>query len=81
MPLFFLMMLCLCSQASAFGEQKRLEPMQPETKAKWRKEIDWLLSVTDYIVEFVAAKQKSKDGTVMEVYVSPRNSFSHLLPM
>ncbi|KAK4349931.1 hypothetical protein RND71_029244 [Anisodus tanguticus] len=52
--------------ASAFGEQKRLEPMQPETKAKWRKEIDWLLSVTDYIVEFIPSKQKSKDGTNME---------------
>lgn len=55
--------------------------MQPETKAKWRKEIDWLLSVTDYIVEFVASKQKSKDGTIMEVYIHlslTRNSSSHL---
>lgn len=53
--------------ASAFGEQKRLEPMAPDTKARWRKEIDWLLSVTDYIVEFVAMKQQGKNGTTMDV--------------
>lgn len=52
--------------ASVFGEQWRLEPMSVERKARWRKEIDLLLSVTDYIVEFVASQQKSKDGTNME---------------
>ncbi|GER52693.1 Rop guanine nucleotide exchange factor [Striga asiatica] len=52
--------------ASAFGEQKRLEPMAPDTKARWKKEIDWLLSVTDYIVEFAPTKQTSKDGVSME---------------
>lgn len=53
--------------ASIFGEQRRLEPMSPERKARWRKEIDWLLSVTDHIVEFVPSTQKSQDGTNMEV--------------
>lgn len=53
--------------ASVFGEQRKLEPMPPETKARWRKEIDWLLSVTDHIVEFVPSQQVSKDGTNMEV--------------
>lgn len=53
--------------ASAFSEQNRLEPMAAETKARWRKEIDWLLSVTDHIVEFVASRQKSNDGSSMEV--------------
>lgn len=53
--------------ASVFGEQSKLEPMSPETKARWKKEVDWLLSVTDYIVEFVSSQQKSKDGTSMEV--------------
>ncbi|KAK4391673.1 Rho guanine nucleotide exchange factor 8 [Sesamum angolense] len=52
--------------ASVFGEQSKLEPMSPERKARWKKEIGWLLSVTDYIVEFVASEQKSKDGTSME---------------
>ncbi|KAJ8637563.1 hypothetical protein MRB53_011830 [Persea americana] len=53
--------------ASVFGEQSRLEPMPAETKARWRREIDWLLSVTDHIVEFVPTKQKSKGGLEMEV--------------
>lgn len=53
--------------ASVFGEMKRLEPMPAERKAKWRKEIGWLLSVTDHIVEFVPCKQVSKAGTNMEV--------------
>ncbi|EHA8591171.1 Rho guanine nucleotide exchange factor 8 [Cocos nucifera] len=36
--------------ASVFGEQWRLEPMSAERKARWRREIDWLLSVTDHII-------------------------------
>jgi hypothetical protein len=42
--------------------------MNPERKARWRKEIDWLLSVTDHIVEFVPSQQ-SKDGINMEVRI------------
>jgi hypothetical protein len=42
--------------------------MNPERKARWRKEIDWLLSVTDHIVEFVPSQQ-SKDGIDMEVRI------------
>ncbi|GFQ00543.1 rho guanine nucleotide exchange factor 8 [Phtheirospermum japonicum] len=56
--------------ASIFGEQRKLEPMSPERKARWIKEVGWLLSVTDYIVEFVASQQKSKDGTTMEIMVT-----------
>ncbi|XP_044471291.1 rho guanine nucleotide exchange factor 8-like isoform X2 [Mangifera indica] len=56
--------------ASTFGEQRKLEPMAPEIKARWKKEINWLLSVTDHIVEFVASQQKSKDGTNMEVMMT-----------
>lgn len=53
--------------ASVFGEQVKLGPMAPETKARWRKEMDWLLSVTDHIVELVPSQQKTKNGTNMEV--------------
>ncbi|WOK93809.1 rho guanine nucleotide exchange factor 8-like [Canna indica] len=53
--------------ASVFGEQWRLEPMSAERKARWKKEIDCLLSVTDYIVEFAPCKQTTKDGLSMEV--------------
>ncbi|XP_059636183.1 rho guanine nucleotide exchange factor 8-like [Cornus florida] len=56
--------------ASVFGEQRKLEPMSPDRKARWKKEMDWLLSVTDYIVELVPSQQKSKDGTNMEIMVT-----------
>ncbi|CAL9084588.1 Rop guanine nucleotide exchange factor 1 [Musa troglodytarum] len=56
--------------ASVFGEQWRLEPMSAERKARWRREINWLLSVTDHIVEFVPSQQISKDGTSMEIMVT-----------
>ncbi|KAL8098972.1 hypothetical protein AgCh_031614 [Apium graveolens] len=52
--------------ASIFGEIARLEPMQPERKQRWRKEMDWYLSVTDHIVEFVPIKQNN-NGVTMEV--------------
>lgn len=63
-------MMAMSSSASAFSEQNKLEPMPPERKARWRKEIDWFLSVTDHIVEFVASQQVGKDGTNMEVIYS-----------
>ncbi|PPD96109.1 hypothetical protein GOBAR_DD06896 [Gossypium barbadense] len=60
--------------ASVFGEQVKLGPMAPETKARWRKEMDWLLSVTDHIVEFVPSQQKTKNGTNMEIMVTRQRS-------
>ncbi|KAG8069359.1 hypothetical protein GUJ93_ZPchr0005g14634 [Zizania palustris] len=56
--------------ASVFGEQRRLQPMAADQKARWRKEIDWLLSVADHIVEFVPSKQVSDDGTSMEIMIT-----------
>ncbi|WOH08920.1 hypothetical protein DCAR_0728371 [Daucus carota subsp. sativus] len=56
--------------ASVFGEQRKLEPMDPDRKVRWKKEVDWLLSVTDYIVEFVPSQQKAKDGTTMEIMIT-----------
>ncbi|KAL4279401.1 hypothetical protein GQ457_03G041640 [Hibiscus cannabinus] len=56
--------------ASVFGEQSRLEPMTADRKARWRREISWLLSVADHIVELVPSQQKSKDGTNMEIMVT-----------
>ncbi|OIW17141.1 hypothetical protein TanjilG_21118 [Lupinus angustifolius] len=64
--------------AAVFGEQKRLEPMPPERKARWRKEIDWLLSVNDYIVEMVPSQQLSKDGTIMEIMTTRQRSDLHM---
>lgn len=53
--------------ASIFGEQRKLEPMSNERKSRWKKEIGWLLSVTDHIVQLVPSQQKTKDGANMEV--------------
>ncbi|KAL5160398.1 Rop guanine nucleotide exchange factor 12 [Glycine soja] len=64
--------------AAVFGEQKRLEPMPPERKARWRKEIDWLLSVTDYVVEMVPVQQKNKDGSTMEVMTTRQRTDLHM---
>ncbi|XP_023548192.1 rop guanine nucleotide exchange factor 12-like [Cucurbita pepo subsp. pepo] len=67
--------------SSVFGEQWRLEPMSPERKTRWQKEIDLLLSVTDYIVELVPSQQKSKDGTNMEIMVTrQRNNLRSNIP-
>ncbi|GAA0166005.1 guanyl-nucleotide exchange factor [Lithospermum erythrorhizon] len=56
--------------ASVFGDQSKLEPVSAEGKARWKKEVDWLLLVTDYIVEFTPSQQTSKDGTTMEIMVT-----------
>jgi len=64
--------------ASIFGEQRKLEPMPPERKARWKKEISWLLSVTDHIVEFVPSQQKSKDGVNMEIMVTKQRNDLHM---
>ncbi|KAJ0788210.1 putative PRONE domain, Rop guanine nucleotide exchange factor [Helianthus annuus] len=53
--------------ASVFGKQNKLVPVPEDRKRKWRKEIDWLLSVTDHIVEFVPSQQIGIDGSTMEV--------------
>ncbi|KAH6755121.1 RHO guanyl-nucleotide exchange factor 8 [Perilla frutescens var. hirtella] len=56
--------------ASVYGEQSKLEPMPAKMKERWKKEIDWFLSVTDYIVEFVPSQQKTKEGSNMEIMVT-----------
>ncbi|XP_048599970.1 rop guanine nucleotide exchange factor 13 [Brassica napus] len=53
--------------ASALGEQRRLEPISEDRKERWRREIGWLLSVTDHIVEFSPTQQTNKDGSSIEV--------------
>ncbi|XP_044447341.1 rop guanine nucleotide exchange factor 9-like [Triticum aestivum] len=41
--------------------------MAPDTKERWKKEVGWLLSVTDHIVEFVPTRQTAENGTTMEI--------------
>ncbi|KAM7256543.1 hypothetical protein ACFE04_012284 [Oxalis oulophora] len=56
--------------ASIFGEITKLEPVAPDRKVRWRREIDWLLSVTDHIVEFVASQTNNN----MEIMVTRQRS-------
>lgn len=72
------MLLFYYNPASVFGEQSKLEPMSTERKTRWRKEIEWLLSVTDHIVEFIPSQQKSKDGTNMEVINLSRSNIEQM---
>lgn len=64
--------------ASVFGELWRLEPLAQERKARWRREMGWLLSVSDYIVEFVPSSQVLPNGSIMEVMVTKPRSDLHI---
>jgi len=44
-----------------------LEPLKPEKKAMWKREMKVLLSVCDYIQEFAPTAQYLEDGTIVEV--------------
>ncbi|MCO5572206.1 hypothetical protein L7F22_025958 [Adiantum nelumboides] len=67
--------------ASIFGELWRLEPLSLERKVTWKREMDWLLSVADHIVELVPSWQKFADGTSIEVMISkPRADVHTNLP-
>ncbi|NP_001142126.1 uncharacterized LOC100274290 [Zea mays] len=56
--------------ASVFGEQRRLQPMADDQKSRWKKEVDWLLSVADHIVEFVPSQQVAENGTSVEIMIT-----------
>ena len=53
---------------TVFGELWKLEPLSEERKRKWQREMDWLLSPTNYMVELVPAKQSSSNGGIFEVF-------------
>ncbi|KAL7166514.1 hypothetical protein ACSBR2_037227 [Camellia fascicularis] len=53
--------------ASVFGELWKLEPLPEDRKSKWQREMDWLLSPTNYMVELVPAKQNDANGQTMEI--------------
>jgi hypothetical protein len=52
-----------------------------EKRSMWRREMDCLLSVCDYIVEFFPSKQILPDGTAREVMATrPRSDIYVNLP-
>eukprot|EP01018_Ginkgo_biloba_P036060 Gb_05352 [translate_table: standard] len=60
---------------------QRLEPLAPKCKTRWCKEIEWLLSITHHIVEFVPSYHSSLDGTLVEIIMTkPRSDLQMSIP-
>ncbi|XP_057448812.1 rop guanine nucleotide exchange factor 14-like isoform X2 [Lotus japonicus] len=57
---------------TVFGELWKLEPLCEERKNKWRREMEWLLSPTNYMVELVPAKQISANGGRIFEIMTPK---------
>ncbi|XP_019053081.1 PREDICTED: rop guanine nucleotide exchange factor 3-like isoform X2 [Nelumbo nucifera] len=67
--------------ATVFGQNLRLEPLLPEKKSMWRREMDCLLTVCNYIVEFIPSCQIYQDDKSIELMTSrPRSDISMNLP-
>lgn len=64
--------------ASVFGELWKLEPLSEERKNKWREELNWLLSPTNYMVELVPAKQNGADGRTLEIMTPKARADIHM---
>uniref|UniRef100_A0A251U639 Putative RHO guanyl-nucleotide exchange factor 14 n=2 Tax=Helianthus annuus TaxID=4232 RepID=A0A251U639_HELAN len=52
---------------SVFGELWKLEPLPEDRKDRWRREMEWLLAPTNYMVELVPAKQYGANGRALEI--------------
>lgn len=67
--------------ASVFGELWRLEPLASQRKKMWCREMDWLLSVSDSIVEFVPEMQEIRGVGTFEIMATrPRSDLYVNLP-
>ncbi|XP_065023576.1 rop guanine nucleotide exchange factor 7-like isoform X2 [Musa acuminata AAA Group] len=67
--------------ATIFGQLWRLEPLSSEKKTMWRREMEWLLCVSDHIVEMIPSWQTFPDGSKFEVMTCrPRSDLCINLP-
>ncbi|CAN8237551.1 unnamed protein product [Cochlearia groenlandica] len=67
--------------ATLFGQLWRLEPLSIEKKEMWRREMEWLLCVSDHIVEMTPTWQTFPDGSKLEIMTSrPRSDLYVNLP-
>ncbi|KAE8724923.1 Rop guanine nucleotide exchange factor 1 [Hibiscus syriacus] len=67
--------------ASIFGQLWRLGQLAPQKKAVWRREMEWLLCVSNSIVELVPSIQQFPGGGTYEVMVTrPRSDLYMNLP-
>ncbi|KAH0850571.1 LOW QUALITY PROTEIN: hypothetical protein HID58_095415, partial [Brassica napus] len=51
---------------SVFGELWKLEPLSEDNKQRWRREMDWLLSPCNHMIELVPSKLHDKNGRSLE---------------
>ncbi|CAL5378029.1 unnamed protein product [Camellia sinensis] len=67
--------------ATVFGEIWRLEPLASQKKVMWCREMEWLLCVSDSIVELVPSIQQFPGGGTYEVMATrPRSDLYMNLP-
>ncbi|KAL5568966.1 hypothetical protein UlMin_025541 [Ulmus minor] len=67
--------------ATVFGQLWRLEPLPSEKKEMWRREMEWLVCVSDHIVELIPTWQTFPDGSKLEVMTCrPRSDIFMNLP-
>ncbi|XAR72664.1 hypothetical protein NMG60_11019381 [Bertholletia excelsa] len=67
--------------ATVFGELWRLEPLATQKKRMWCREMEWLLCVSDSIVELVPSIQQFPGGGTYEVMATrPRSDLYMNLP-
>ncbi|CBI40378.3 unnamed protein product, partial [Vitis vinifera] len=64
--------------ATIFGQNQKLEPLSPEKKSMWKREMNCLLAVCDYMVEFFPSLQTLPNGTSVEVMASRPRSDIHI---
>ncbi|KAL5845400.1 hypothetical protein ACOSQ4_011358 [Xanthoceras sorbifolium] len=60
--------------ASVFGELWKLEPLAPQKKLLWQREMEWLLCVSDSIVELIPSVQEFPGGGTFEVMATRQRS-------
>ncbi|KAK9271442.1 hypothetical protein L1049_027033 [Liquidambar formosana] len=67
--------------ASVFGELWKLEPLVPQKKSMWCREMEWLLCASNSIVELIPSLQEFPGGRTFEVMVTrPRSDLYVNLP-
>ncbi|PWA98936.1 RHO guanyl-nucleotide exchange factor 14 [Artemisia annua] len=66
---------------AVFGELWKLEPLPEEKKTKWRREMEWSLAPTNYMVELVPSQQYGANGQTLEIMQpKPRGDVHMNLP-
>ncbi|KAJ3680718.1 hypothetical protein LUZ60_016996 [Juncus effusus] len=64
--------------STVFGELWKLEPLCEEKKRRWKMEMDWFLSPTNYMVELVPAQQSGANGCMLEIMTPKARSDVHV---